>query len=317
MCRMVRSRRRRRDVHRQGVGIELYKYTVCGIGFFSALRLPECCEGAERCEVDIALARLRPSVEHDEHGFGHRLDQAGQQAVLSWRGIGAFEVLNGNRILADPVEGVDERLFRLFLYSGPLAVLLYQRGRALLHASAVSINRRAAVFIGSPGLGKSTTAAALSARGHGLLADDLTAIDLDGARPTTAPVLRQLRLLPDSLRALGHRAEDLDKINPKEEKRIMEMPAPLSAAAEVGRIFLLAEGDAPAIEPLCPQDSLIEITRHSYGVRAFQPLDPANHFRLAAKLVNSVPVRRLYRSRSLAGLDVVTQLVEEEMAREP
>lgn len=58
-------------------------------------------------------------------------------------------------------------------------VLRLQPHLAVLHAGAVAIGRAGVVLVGEKGRGKTTLSLALAARGHGFLADEMTALRLD------------------------------------------------------------------------------------------------------------------------------------------
>jgi hypothetical protein len=85
-----------------------------------------------------------------------------------------------------------------------LSSLLARRGRTTLHVAAVEHMGRAALIVGAPGAGKSTTALAAAVRGAGFIGDDLCVLDAPAAAP--APVVHALfasvKLWPDSERAL-------------------------------------------------------------------------------------------------------------------
>lgn len=69
-----------------------------------------------------------------------------------------------------------EGLLRSALY-GPVAAALFSRlGILALHASVVSIGGRGWVFCGASGVGKSTMAAVLAARGNDRIADDMAVL---------------------------------------------------------------------------------------------------------------------------------------------
>jgi hypothetical protein len=185
-----------------------------------------------------------------------------------------------------------------------------------LHASAVALDGGAVAFLGGPGWGKSTLAAALYARGHGILADDVTAVDADAGSPMVFPGFPQLKLWPEAAAALGDAPETLPRIHPMLEKRARpagrgfpEAPLPLR------RIHVLARGPAHEIEPLRPQEALLELVRHSYCARLLQALDARRHFLHCARLANCVPVCRLKGERSLSALPDLAHLVEEDLGR--
>ena len=237
---------------------------------------------------------------------------------FSPEGVGKFLVRGGREITVEPHPGVEERVLRLFLLGPALGILLHQRGSLVLHASSVSVRGTAVAFLGNKGWGKSTMAAALHARGHTLVADDIVSIRHEGdSQPTVSPGFPQLKLWPDAAAQLGERVESLPLLHPLFDKRARRvadgfspLPLPLS------RIFVLAEGEETSVEPLGPQDALLELVRHTYGAQRLIPKGDASHFRACARLVSKVPVSRLKRPRSLPRVAEVARLVEEEVSRE-
>lgn len=63
-----------------------------------------------------------------------------------------------------------------------MAVLLYQRGHLVLHASAVLFNSSAVAFMGETNTGKSSLTALFNSDGCGVLSDDVTALSQDKKR---------------------------------------------------------------------------------------------------------------------------------------
>jgi hypothetical protein len=96
-----------------------------------------------------------------DYSDGHQfwLDRAGGQVWGVWPEGSSLE--EATSYLLGPVMGV----------------LLRHRGIICLHASAVAINDRAVAFVGPPGAGKSTMAAALAQGGCRVLADDIATIE--------------------------------------------------------------------------------------------------------------------------------------------
>ncbi len=85
----------------------------------------------------------------------------------------------------------------VYLLGPVLGFLLRLRGITCLHASAVAVDGQALAFMGPPGAGKSTTAAAFARRGYPVLTDDITALEEKGERfwvlpggPAPLPVAR-------------------------------------------------------------------------------------------------------------------------------
>src|SRR5512146_730334 len=109
---------------------------------------------------------------------------------------------------------------------GPLfGLFLRLRGMVCLHASAVRIGEVAVAFVGEPEAGKSTTAAALSRRGHLVLSDDLVTLDLSGGEYLVHPGYPHLRLCPDAAAALYGHADALPRLVSTWEKRSLDLAA--------------------------------------------------------------------------------------------
>lgn len=244
------------------------------------------------------------------------------EAHLYWTGVGAFRVRDGREIVVDPASEVDEGVYRHYVPGPVLAVLLQQRGFLILHASSVSIRGEAIAFLGPKGWGKSTTAAALHARGHPLVADDVTAVRTDGTGPPmVSPGFPQLKLWPESVASLGENPEKLPRLHPDFQKRTR--PAAegfLPSCLPLRRVYLLgvldeAEEGQRRIEPLGPQRALIELVRHTFGSEALIAVGESPHFFQCADVVNRVSFGHLKRPWALSKLPGVADLIEEDLDR--
>lgn len=168
------------------------------------------------------------------------------------------------------------------------------------------------IFMGGSGWGKSTLAAALCQQGARLLSDDVTAIDLTAPHPTVIPGYPQIKLWPDSARALGLSPDLLPRLHDRSDKRVWrtvcdfcDEPFPLA------RAHVLAEGPDLQIVDLAPQAALVELVRHSSRRERYCDSAPA-HLQQCARLVNSVPLSRLTVPRSFSALSTVVSGLTEE-----
>jgi len=239
------------------------------------------------------------------------------EASLFFDEIGSFLVREGREIVVDPVPGEDERWVRGALLGPVMAALLYQRGWLTLHASAISVGATAVAFMADRGWGKSTTAAAMCARGHRLVADDVTAVKTGGSRPIVSPGYPLLKLRPRAAAAVGKDPATLLRIMPDAYKLGLRPHHEFSLdSLPLGCIYVLDRGNAPApaIEPLGPQEALVELIRNTYGHKLFQAVRRSSHLHQCASVVNSVPVRLLKRPHSLTALSGVLRLLEEDLA---
>jgi hypothetical protein len=236
---------------------------------------------------------------------------------IDYPGAATFEIRDGREIVVDPGAGMTQAVLRLFILGPALAVALHQRGRLVLHGSAVLIDQEAVLFLGCSGEGKSTLAAALHARGHPLLTDDVAALALDRADPEVFPGYPFLRVWPDTVSALGESSADLPRLHPRLEKRGRPSHAEFPRhAVRVRRIYILdrSRGRGPAIEPLAPQAAFVELVRHSFGARSLVPLHPERHFTQCTQLAGRASVSRLESRTGLNRLGDLAAMVEKDLA---
>ena len=256
----------------------------------------------------ISLRRL----EHSEQGAA----RSSKLFVGETAGIGTFLVRDGQEIVVDASPGVDESLLRTILLGPIMAVLLRQRGLAVLHASAIAINDGAIAFLGASGWGKSTLAEAFYARGYGVVTDDVMAIRLDGAQPRVAPGSPSVKLFPDAAEFLGCDARDARRVHSQTEKRahgvalrFPQGPLPLR------RIYVLAIGERNEITPIEPREVFVELARNSRAVVLLtDSTSRSTHLHQCAQLAAQVPVLRLSRRPALSALPDLVGLVEADLA---
>ena len=131
--------------------------------------------------ADVRIRRgVVPTALHPVEARRRNWQCGGERVLVKARGM-RFLVEKGRTITYAAPLGTDPLDLRLFLMGTPWVALAAQRGLLPLHASAVAHGTDVHAFSGRPGVGKSTLAAALSARGHALFADDSLLVDIDQA----------------------------------------------------------------------------------------------------------------------------------------
>jgi hypothetical protein len=291
-------------------------YRACGLTLLSEIELPELPRGHGAPDVRIVRGRVDPegAVSIDPTC---RLRTAANDALLAWEGVGAFAIRRGREITVAAAPCVDAALLRRFILGSCIAVLLHQRGRVILHASASAVEDLAAVFLGHRGSGKSTVGSALHSAGHAMIGDDLVSLDLrSSSEPWVFPTYPVMRLWPDALAALGEDPESLPRIDPGFEKRsrlvaerFQQRPLPLRC------IYVLSRGEGLEIQPAAPQSGFMELVWNSYLARIIRELGAREHFLQCAELVRRVPVRRILRDTGRVRPAEVAKAVEEDLRR--
>ena len=293
----------------------MFSYSAFGLNLQSALSLPELVPHEGRAEVSIRTEPL-PEVAAELRCSQRYWRVAPEETCFFWDEIGAFAVRGGREILVDPRPGVDPRWVRLGILGPGMAALLQQRGILILHASTVAVRGAAVAFMGASGWGKSTLAAALHARGHPLVGDDVLAVCFDADAPRVIPGFPQFKLWPDALALFNGASGDLPRVNPEIDKRARPVRDGFVSGGSLplSHIYLLARGDTPKVEPIRPKDAFLELVSHSYGINWLHDVSGAGHFAQRAALAQTVPIYRLERPWTLRMLSTVVDLIEQDGA---
>lgn len=294
-------------------------YFAYGLHIQSALALPELAPGhGAPADVRVRLGPVawRPPAGNHSEGYVCGDERA---AYIYVDEVGAFEVRDGRDITIDPAPGATDDYLRVFLLGGALGLLLHQRGMLVLHASAVAAYGGAVAFVGNSGEGKSTTAAALHARGHAMLADDMVALGMRGRVPLMPPGFPRLKVWPEVASALGLAMAELHEFNADDERRDWRSAGTFSTAAlPLGRIYVLEtadDGEAPSIERLSAQDGFAALIQYSYAVGLLgQSGSTPAYLRQCVALVSSTPMFVLRRERRLADLSAIAGLIDAHIA---
>jgi len=290
----------------------VYSYLAYGLGIQSALSLPELMPGEAGADVIVRLEDDPPPWEPPDDAQWCLKIVSDEEITLCGKGFALFQVREGKEIAITSAPGVDERLVQLFTVGTVLPIALRQRGRHVLHGSCVEINGNAVAFLGQSGAGKSSIAAALHARGHPLIADDVTAIEFDAGRALVYSAFPQVKLSGAVAAALGCAGDQLIDLHPMETRRGYRVPEPaLGGPYPLRQIYVLARDAHPRIEALRPAGAMMELSRHSSFTAVARFYNAGPGFHACASLANHVSVSRLWRSDSLDLLPRLAQMVED------
>ena len=295
------------------------RYAAYGLRIESEFELPELPERDATDGVDAVFRRgdVEPVPETVDGTGGRRIEATPGQCRLSYDSIGSFLVEDGDRVTFDPVaaDTTENKFVNRLFENEMLGLLLHQRGALVLHASAVSLDDEAAIFLGPRGAGKSTTAAAFHRFGYPILEDDVVAISFEGPHPTVLPGVPELRLKPDAVDGLdipGTTRHPDDGGSGKRYQRVDDVPEP----APLGGCYFLREGDGLSIEPVDGENALLELVARTYARGLLEDTETTpDHFRQCSDVVRKVPFSVLERPDDHGRLDDLVELVAEHVTQ--
>lgn len=272
-------------------------YRAFGLAWQSALPLPEAIEGDGEGPPDVTITL--GGAERPE-GLATVVEGVAAGPGAFWMevpGVAAFLALGGARVTIAPCAGADAASIRAFLLGSVVGAVLHQRGMLPLHASVVRVGGRVAAFLGTSGAGKSTLAAALAARGHAVLADDIAAVTIAGGRPCVWPGLRTVKLCADALTRQGRSTQGLLPVLAGTDKFQVPIggsghgPEPLAVACLLRR----GAGDG-GMTPLSGGEAMKALIANTFRGQLVAPMGrSADHFAQCAAVARHVPAIALAR----------------------
>jgi hypothetical protein len=257
----------------------MYHYYAHGLAITSELACPELVATRPNGHAPDVTIRLgeTPGALTTPTSQSVLYQAKPNQFLLTIPHIARFWVQEGKQITIEPMAGSHEDAIRLFLLGSALGALLHQRGRVILHGSAVATAYGAMVFVGLSGAGKSTLAAALQQRGYRVLTDDVCSIVYDQATQTAQvqPGLAHLKLWADAAKELALTDQATRRVRPELEKYALPLHHTFDLApVRLDTVYQLqpTNGSAWQIEVLSTMPKMQALIMNTYRQRFLQGL---------------------------------------------
>lgn len=218
-----------------------YSYTIYGLSIISDLELlmvPTTAMPVDGTADALITMGDLPSG-NDEKSFQSTYQVEPDRFTLSLDNIGKYELTHQGRIHIVPALHANTELVRAVLLGTVLPCLCHMRGVPAMHGSCVLAHGQSVIISGDSGVGKSTTTAALVARGHSVLADDVCVLALDN-QVRVQPATTFIKLDPFGLDIVGGDQTTLHRVPSETGKYIFPLgeqfyprPAALRAVVEL------------------------------------------------------------------------------------
>lgn len=292
----------------------MYKYKAFGLNIHSEIFLPELAVNKSD-SPDLIIRKGSFDVFSGKAIVEGEFFRVTENVIYRfWDDIGKFKIKDGNEILFEEAEGVNEVVFRSFILGTVFASLLYQRGLFVLHASAVNINNGVIAFLGNKGYGKSTTAMTFYKEGHPIIDDDYIALNPENSIPLVYPGYPSLRLSYKSrvhgnfsLEKVYYNGHEIDKIHVPVENNFSLNEIPLK------KLYVLKRGENFGISNFRPQEALMKLVENTFGISRFKKSDFVNNLNQCASLLKRVEISLLEIPESLEEMHKVVELVKKDI----
>ena len=290
-------------------------YSIYGLNVASDVALPAAvCHDAV---PDVSIRYGSVPEKLDNVIFRNRQYQITQDCILLRKKAARFLICRGKEIIIEPSSQADEARIRYRLLTTPLIALLYQRGRIVLHGSAVCVDGAAVIFMGQSGRGKSTLAAAFRRKQYPLLTDDICVLSLTPAGSLMVfPGYPQIKMHRDTARRTGIAVDsleplpaglELEKYTLNVTDDFVRLPLPLHSIYELD----VTSCDDTTLTPLQGHEKQFALMRNMFLPGLIRGLGRDHiYFQQFAEAVRHISLTRLIRPVSLSLLDGLVQRLE-------
>ena len=271
----------------------MHSCTISGLSVLSDIALPGTLSShptAGAPEVVIRSGAVPLELENSQ-SIGMTWQLSGEHFLLRMPGIARFLLTSGREIVFEVEGGTAESDIAIFLVGTVFGILLHQRGRIVLHASAVRVGDKAVLFSGPSGAGKSTLAAALVKQGFPFVTDDVCAVLVnDKGRPMVQPDGRQLKLWEQAVDKLDLASNRGAPVRDQLRKYFVEPGDVHETALPLGALYFLREARPPhaaGIERPNIVDAALLIRGGAYRPSLVRRMNQrADYFRAATAITN-------------------------------
>lgn len=211
-------------------------------------------------------------------------------------------------------EGVTHESVRHALLDQALPLIAAHEDRVVIHAACAIQHRRAVLFAGPAGEGKSTLVAHLLANGWQYAADDAVALCVRDETVFARPSYSGVRLWPDTAEALGLAGAESSTL-PSGKHRFGARPIP-DGDLVVQAVYCIASANAdalPDVQELSARDGLIALVQNSYVLDPVDRERAATQFDTLATVAGRVTVRSLVVPHDFRLLDDVRARIERDL----
>jgi hypothetical protein len=280
-------------------------------------------------DIDILCLSVLPSIRLSlDHQDEKLLDLYQLQEIDLMRFIGSADYYLGKEFIHCHLFDQNAHyLVEIYFLGVVLSFWLERLGVRTIHASALSIDGTALVFLSTHGAGKSALAGIFVQAGYPLLTDDILPVEDESDIFIGRPGYPTMRMWPDEAEHFLGSYEHLPLVHPElTKRRVFIGPDGFGTFCEesqpIACIYLPERRDpsdsntAIKIMPVSPRDGVIELVRHSFSAHLAEAAGLApQRLDFFARMVKQVPMRRLIYPSGFHHLPRVREAILEDLQK--
>jgi len=279
------------------------------------------CDSTDQPDIIVRAGKVKPPPKDLPDTLYKPASVANQDLYyLEIDDIARYQINGKSEVLIDIAEGSTEKDAMAFFFDTLLTVLLIKHQQFVFHASAVKGKDGAILICAPAGGGKSTLATVLLNRGFELIEDDRCLLHWDETQQQLMiqnylPFMDLWRDLSKAagksgqLKELYQIRENIQKFRYDASAITVKTPVPIQ------RIFLISmDNKEDKIEQKAIKGiAKVRIAKNYTHLEHLIPFvsNTSSHFKYLAKMVTSVPVHRVSRSRLTSLKDFSAYIMKE------
>jgi hypothetical protein len=231
---------------------------------------------------------------------------------------------NARHITCYPAPGTTLETIRHFLLDQVMPRCMAYHGEIILHASAVSIENCAIIFLGDSGTGKSTLAGNFHQSGQPIISDDCLLIKDDETGLKAVSTYNGLRLWDDSLEMLFPAGSKIDSMAQYSAKKrvLLDTKDPYISqnSFPVAAMFVLSPpengpGEKIVLERLSSRDEFIAMMKQSFHLDVFDMMRIERYMQALGRIVPKLPAFQLTICHDYDLLPIARQKIFEAVSK--
>jgi len=309
-----------------------YQYSVFGIHIISEMELKALIPAKNEHPTQKIYVKWgkvekpKPDLPNTKYAKNTIINPSFFYLIL--KDVAEFHLTKKNdNVLHIDIEVHDENELNMvftWLYGSLITAALMMLDRFALHSSGVLVNDKVHIFCGESGIGKSTIAAQLTAKGYPLFTDDKCVLNWNEANKqfVAQPSLQIIRLWKDA----SDKIENASFLNDKtevtgrvekyqyqlENETISQTPKVL---AQINIISEVVENASLSIEEITGMEKLNYLIEQTHRKGYIKHLGKTKvHWQFLSQLVNQVPVYCINRPQNTSIENFVT-FVEKHLTK--